>query len=101
MRYDIYTSKLYQIVLQYKENFVLSLYKIQHIPDSSSMQRQFCFKPIPDTTYTSNKLPKNIFIIFDHYYEYFEKSQQQSTKTPPQVNKKGKLLFTQFNNCLT
>ena len=39
---------------------------------------------------------------FGHYYKYFEKNLQNSTlKTPLQVNKKGKWLFTQFNNRLT
>ena len=39
---------------------------------------------------------------FGHYYKYFEKNLQNSTlKTPSQVNKKEKWLFTQFNNCLT
>ena len=30
-----------------------------------------------------------------------EKNPKFKFKTPPQVNKKGKRLFTQFNNCLT
>ena len=40
---------------------------------------------------------------FGHYYKYFEKTPPQNStlKTPPQVNKKGKWLFTQFNNRLT
>ena len=33
------------------------------ILDSSSIQRKFCFKPIPDITYTSNKLSK-IYLSF-------------------------------------
>ena len=71
------------------------------ILDTSSIQRKFCFKPTPDITYTWNKLSKNIFIFFGHYYKYFEKKQQNlSIKTPPQVNKKGKRLFAQFNNHL-
>ena len=43
------------------------------ILDSSSIQRKFCFKLIPDMPYISNKLSKNIFIFFGHYYNYFEK----------------------------
>ena len=51
---------------------------------------------------TPNKIFKNIFMSFGHYYKYFEKNPQNSTlKTPPQVNKKGKWLFTQFNKHLT
>ena len=51
---------------------------------------------------TPNKIFKNIFLSFGHYYKYFEKIPQNSTlKTWPQVNKKGKWLFTQFNNHLT
>ena len=39
---------------------------------------------------------------FGHYYKYFgKKPQNSSLKTPPQVNKKGKRLFTLFSNCLT
>ena len=40
---------------------------------------------------------------FGHYYKYFNKKnpQNSSLKTPPQVNKKGKWFFTQFNNRLT
>ena len=52
---------------------------------------------------TPNKIFKNIFMSFGHYYKYFKKKNPQNStlKTPPQVNKKGKWLFTQFNNRLT
>ena len=53
---------------------------------------------------TPNKISKKYrsIYIFGHYYKYFEKKNQNSSlKTPPQVNKKGKRLFTQFNNRLT
>ena len=53
---------------------------------------------------TPNKISKKYrsIYIFGHYYKSFEKKKQNSSlKTPPQVNKKGKRLFTQFNNRLT
>ena len=75
-----YTSKQYQIVLEYKENF--------------------CFKCTLDMTYTSNGISKKKF--FGHHYKHFKKTHKNlAIKTPPQVNKKGKRLFSQFNNCLT
>ena len=48
-----------------------------------------------------NKISKNIFMSFGHHLKYFKKKQNSNLKTPPQVNKKGKRLLTQFNNRLT
>ena len=63
----------------------------KHILDSFSMQRKFCFKPIPDIIYTSNKLSKNIFVFLATIINTLKKKQQNlSIKTPLQVNKKGK-----------
>ena len=74
------------------------------ILDSSSIQRKFCFKPIPDISYSSNKISKKyIYLFLATIINTFEKKNRTKfkSKTPPQVNKKGKRLFTQFNNRLT
>ena len=34
------------------------------ILDSSSIQTQFCFKPIPDISYSSNKISKKYIYLF-------------------------------------
>ena len=51
---------------------------------------------------TPNKISKNIFIFLATIRNTLKKNPKNSSlKTPPQVNKKGKRLFTQFNNRLT
>ena len=51
---------------------------------------------------TPNKISKNIFIFLAAIRNTLKKKPiNSSLKTPPQVNKKGKQLFTQFNNRLT
>ena len=51
---------------------------------------------------TPNKILKNIFILLATIINTLKKNPQILTlKTPLNVNKKGKSLFTQFNNCLT
>ena len=53
------------------------------ILDSSSIQRKFCFKPIPDMTYTSNKLSKIYLSFLATIINTLEKRQQNlSIKTP-------------------
>ena len=79
------------------------------ILDNSWIQRKYCFKPISDISYSSNKISENILIFFYIYIflatiiNTLKKKTQQNfkSKMPPQVNKKGKRLFTQFNNHLT
>ena len=48
------------------------------ILDSSLIQRQFCFKPIPDISYSSNKISKQNFFFLGHNYKYLEKKTQQN-----------------------
>ena len=49
-----------------------------------------------------SKISKNIFMSFGYHLKYLKKKKKNSIlKTQPQVNKKGKRLFTQFNNHLT
>ena len=103
-KYTIYfkaaLDNLYQIYHIYCTKYTIYF---KTILNSSLIQTKFCFKPIPHITYTSSKVSKNISIFFGYYYKYFGKKHKQnlSIKTPPQVNKKGKRLFTQFNNRLT
>ena len=39
-------------------------YDIYFELDSSLIQRQFCFKPIPDISYSSNKISKKYIYLF-------------------------------------
>ena len=73
------------------------------ILDSSSIQKQFNFKPIQDISYSSNKISKKyIYLFLATIINTLKKTKKQfKSKTPPQVNKKGKRLFTEFNNRLT
>ena len=74
------------------------------ILDSSSIQRQFCFKPIPDISYFSNKISKKNYLFWVTIINTLKKKKQNkiyfNSKAPPQVNKKGKQLFTQFQQSL-
>ena len=58
MRSFLNTKKmLFQMCTKYNIYFKVIL-------ESSSIQRQFCFKPIPDKSYSSNKISKKNIYLF-------------------------------------
>ena len=87
-------SETYQMKCLYIKQIAVETYKpinLKAVPDSCSIQRQFCFKPIPDITFTSNKISKNSFDFLATIINSLKKNPQNlSIKTPPKVTKKGK-----------
>ena len=66
------------------------------ILDNSSIQRQFCFMPIPDISYSSKKISKKYIYFFGHNYKYFEKKTQQnlSLKCHPRWIKEELIVYS-------